>query len=98
MENFDLGSAVLIEVEFKTNTPFSTEDYYDPASATITVYDEGENVKVDGAALVKSATGKYYYVIQTLITWEPGLYKVKIDAGNGTYDDVTYKREFFRLI
>jgi hypothetical protein len=98
METFDLGSAILIEVEFKTNNPFGSEDYYNPATSTITVYDAYDNVKVDAAALIQSDTGKYYYIIQSTIDWSDGVYKVKVDSGNGSYDDVTIKREFFRLI
>jgi hypothetical protein len=98
METFDLGSAVLIEVEFKTNTPFGSETYYDPTTKTISIFDENDNEKVEDAALQQSDTGKFYYICQSATDWDAGVYKVKVDAGNGTYTDVTFKREFFRLI
>jgi hypothetical protein len=105
MENFDLGSALLIPVKFKVKTPFgsadgesSSEAYYDPTSYTITVYDEGGTIKVDGVALTKSATGKYYYIVQTTTDWDAGIYKVTVESGNGSNDDVTTEYKFFRLI
>lgn len=92
------GSPVLIEVTFKKATPFGDSTLYDPSTATITVTDKTDTTKVDAADLVQSSTGKYYYVIQTAITWILGRYTVKIDSTDGTYTDVLIKDKAFYLI
>jgi hypothetical protein len=97
MEHYDKGSAIVIEVEFKQHTPFGVEAYFDPTSPTVTVTDTEGTDKIDGEALIRSDTGKWYYVCQSLVAWITGIYSVKVVASDGTYGDVTVEPEGFIL-
>lgn len=65
MTNIDRGSAVLIEVEFKKQTPFGTAVLFDATNPKVTITDSAGTDKVTDAALTRSALGQYYYVCQT---------------------------------
>jgi len=94
---FDKGSAVLVEVEFRKQTPFGTADFFDPASPKITITDPGGTDKVVDAALTKDTTGKYHYICQTAVDWQSGKYTGKVTGGDGAYTDVTINKEVFKL-
>lgn len=98
IERFDRGSAVIQEVEFKEDSAFGTPAYFDPDSPVITVTDPAGTYKVLNAALIKSDTGKWYYLCQTGVDWITGVYSVKVSASNGSYSDVTINRTSFRLV
>ena len=95
---FDRGSVLVLQVEFKKQTPFGTLDYFDPTVPKITITDPGGTDKVSAADLTKSTVGKYYYLCQTATTWMPGKYKTKVTATDGSYTDVTVDPEAFELI
>lgn len=97
MQTYNRGSAVLTEIETKKYTAFGSYDYFDPTTATITVTDIGNNAKVDKVALTKSATGKYYYITQTLENWAIGKYEIKIIASDNINNDVTIYENAFTL-
>lgn len=94
----DRGSSVLIEVEFQKNTPYGDAEYFDPSTSEINISDPEGTLKVDSAALIKSAVGKYYYICQTATNWLPGEYRIEVLASDGTYSDVTITPNGFELI
>ena len=98
MEKFDRGSAIVIEVEFKRNDAFGTPTLFDPTSPTISIIDIEGTLKVTDAALTKSTTGKWSYICQTLTAWESGIYKSRVKAVSGSYNDVTVDPLSFELI
>ncbi|NOZ68025.1 MAG: hypothetical protein GXP46_01950 [Deferribacteres bacterium] len=98
MATYDRGTPVLIEAEFKRNEPFGGPAYFDPTSPKVTVTAPDGTVMVDGAAMTKQETGKWYHIFQTDISWEKGPYNVKITCSDGTYNDVTVARGIFRLL
>lgn len=95
---FDKGSAVVLEVEFKQYTPFGATAYFDPTSPKVSVIDNTGVFKVTDGVLTKSTVGKYYYVCQTGTSWEKGFYQVKVTATSGAYTDVTMDAMGFKLI
>lgn len=99
MKKYDLGSAFYVEVEFKEYTPFGSSAYVDPTAATITITDPDGTKKVDGVDFLpnKSATGKYYYLVETTTSWIVGDYKVTIESTKNSVDDVTISDPEFQL-
>ncbi len=95
----DKGSAILLEVEYKKQTPYGTLDYFDPSPVPkISVIDPLGQEVVTPANLVQSTTGRYYYVIQSSTAWEAGTYSCKTTGGDGTNSDVTINRAAFELV
>ena len=94
---YDKGSAVTIEVEFKKYTAFGEYAYFDPSSHKITVTDTNGNVKIDAVDLVKEETGKYYYIVQTETDWITGKYETKISSSDPTNTDITKDGRSFYL-
>ena len=79
MADFNRGEVIVAEAQLKEYTPFDTHALADPDSTpTITVTDNVGTVKVDAKDLTKSITGKYYYLIETASSWNPGNYVVQI--------------------
>lgn len=97
MDKFNAGTAVLIEVQFKESIPFADDEFYDPTSTTLTVYDRNDVVRVDSASLSRSGTGKYYYPIQTEASWPKGMYRVLIQAVSGIYNSKKIINQAFLL-
>ena len=97
MQSYDRGSAVLVEVEFKKQTPFSSATYFDPATAKVTITDPNGINKVTDADLSKSDTGKWYYICQTVTDWVKGIYGLTATATDGINSDVTKESMGFRL-
>jgi len=97
MRTFDRGSAVIIEVEIKKRVPYGELAYSDPDSFEITITDSAGTIKVDGATLIKSVTGKYYYICQTAVNWARGVYIAATTVTEGTNNDVTVNEDLFRL-
>jgi len=100
MKKYDRGSSFYILVEFKEYIPFEDSDYVDPSAATITITDPDDTDVVDGANILpnKSATGKYYYLVESLTTWITGDYKVTIESTEDSVDDVTVSNPEFQLV
>ena len=72
----------------------------DPTAATVTIINpDGETVEVDGAAMTKSATGKYYYLFRTTEDSDTGYYQgeVKVTDGAGETAIVTTNQFSFKL-
>lgn len=89
MEVFDRGSPVRIQSEHKSTSPFvTTEDLYNPTTVTVTVTDANGVDKVIDQESTNHATGQYYYIAQTLDTWDVGVYTVTTTATGPTYNDV----------
>ena len=83
---FDKGTTVLIEIEFKKQTPFGALTYFDPVSPTVDVIDPYGTTVVNGDALTQSDTGKWYYLCQTTeASWPSGKYTVKTDPTDSLY-------------
>ena len=102
IQTYNLGSTVLIELEYKKRQPFGTTAYFDPSTLpTVTITDEHGTVVVNADNTTKSDTGKYYYFCQTETTWHPGDYKIKTTPTDGVYNDVEItdpeENEGFRL-
>lgn len=97
MQTYDKGSAIIIEVEFKKQTPFGSAAYFDPSTAKVTVTDPTGTNKVTDASLTQSTTGKYYYICQTETTWAAGIYSVKVTSTDGSASDVTVDYTGFKL-
>ncbi|WKZ32914.1 MAG: hypothetical protein QY316_00475 [Thermodesulfobacteriota bacterium] len=96
----DRGSAILIQVEFKRNTPFGAIEYFDPPTLpTIAILDPQNVEKVAETTMTKKdgQVGKYYYICQTAENWLTGEYKAKCKGGDGTYTDVTTEEKAFKL-
>ncbi|MBI5238294.1 MAG: hypothetical protein HY887_07730 [Deltaproteobacteria bacterium] len=89
MKALDRGSAVLIEVEFRKQTPFGTAALFDPTAPKVTITDAAGVERVTDAALTRSALGQYYYICQTATGWATGVYAVKVTSSDGGYADVT---------
>lgn len=99
MREKDLGSAVLIEAEFKKATAFGDDAYYDPSPAPKVTVTDPEGTEVIAAQdMTQSATGKYYYTVQSTTSWEAGYYDVKVTAGDGTNSDVNNQNNLFKLV
>lgn len=97
MATYDKGTAVLIEVEFQRQTPFGSLAYFDPTSPLITVLQPGGAEIVTDAALTKSDTGKYYYVLQTAETWTSGTYGTEVTGVDGSYTARDVNTAAFKL-
>lgn len=97
----DRGSAILIQVEFKRNTPFGSAEYFDPTAPapTIVILDPKNEEKVTETAMTKKdgQVGKYFYICQTAENWLTGEYKAKCKGGDGTYTDITIEEKAFKL-
>lgn len=98
IKSFNRGSPVLIEIEFKKYVPFDDPAYYDPNTKTVTVTDPDGTAVVDGGALTKSATGKYYHILQTTTGFVAGNYQVTANSSDGTYSDATSEAVGFTLV
>lgn len=94
MQTHDKGSAIIIEVEFKKQTPFGTAAYFDPTTPKITIKDSTGMAVITDANLTKSAVGKWYYICQTLSTWNAGAYTAVVTATDGTWNDITILKVF----
>lgn len=97
MVKVDRGSAVLIEVEFKTAVAFGPDEYFDPTTPTVTIKDSINTAKVTTAALTKVSIGRYKYICQTASDWKIGLYSTTVNAISGTYSDITIEPRGFEL-
>lgn len=97
MSTYDRGSPVLIEVDIKKQVPFGALDYFDPVEAKITITDPLGTVKVNANDMIKSETGKYYFICQTDVAWATGNYSGKVAVRDATYNDITINRQAFRL-
>ena len=95
---YDRGSAIVIEVEFKKQEPFIAALYFDPITPKITITDSLGTNKISDITLTKKTTGKWYYICQTLTSWNIGVYSVKVAASTDTYNDITINLENFELI
>lgn len=84
--SFNKGDTVLIEVEYKKQTPFGSLAYFDPTSPTIDIVAPNGTIQVDDAVMTQSATGKYYYLCQTLTTWMGGHYRIDAPSTDGTHN------------
>ncbi len=94
----EAGATVTIEATFNQYTPFGEYAVADPNPLpTITAIDNNKITRVDAQDMVKSATGQYYYHIQTAANWPVGIYLVKINATFGSYVDVEIDRSSFKL-
>ena len=97
MEKYDAGSPVVIEATIYEYTPFGSEALDDPTTVKVSViYPDGTKA-VDAVSMTKHATGKYYYVCQTLSSWAKGRYQIMI-VSTDTYNDITIKESAFYLI
>jgi hypothetical protein len=99
-KEYDRGSTVVIEVEFKRYDPFGEYAYFDPWVYTITITDPEGTVKINAVNLIQKTTGKYYYRLQTLTDWEIGTYIVKVNSQDvevSFWSDVTIDPESFYL-
>lgn len=93
---YNKGSAIVVEVEFKKYTAFGEYVYFDPSTYTITVTDTEGSIKVDAENLIKHEAGKYYYVIPTATDWITGRYETKISSSDSGNNDITIDpRSFF---
>lgn len=98
MNTYDRGSAVLVDVELKKAVPFGAADYFDPLTASITIYDPAGTVKINNQPLVESTVGKWYYICQTATNWVVGQYSAVVTATDGVYTDTTVEPRSFYLI
>lgn len=97
METFDRGSAIQVEVEFKQKVPFGVFTYFDPTTPVITITNPLGTAVVTDQVLTKSAVGKYYYILQTGLAWEAGVYSGVSHGVAGSYEDTTVNEDLFRL-
>jgi endonuclease YncB( thermonuclease family) len=103
IETYDLGSCIIIEVEFKRYAAYVGYAYFDPTTAKITVTDPAGTKKVDAQDLVQydSVVGKYYYKVQSVgsgdTIWLVGAYKVQVDAVDTPDTDITVCPRLFYL-
>lgn len=100
MEPRDAGSAVLITAHFTkkafNNTLKVWEDQdFDPSPVpTVTVLDPvgaATSPAVTNEDMTKSdagVTGYWYFVLQTLVAWSAGLYRITATATDGTNTNV----------
>ena len=88
IQSFNKGDTVLIEVEFKKQTPFGSLSYFDPTAPTIDITAPNGTTQVTAAVLVKTDVGKWYYLCQTLTSWMGGHYNIKSPSTDGTYNGV----------
>lgn len=88
-KEFDLGSAIIFEVQFKKLEPYGdTYTLFNPTSPQISVWDSAGVIKVNAQSLLLKDTGRYYYIMQSTEEWTPGTYDVKVSGTDGTYSDV----------
>ena len=97
-EPLERGSAVLLQVEFKKQAPFGALTLFDPTgSPTVTVTDSAGDDKVDAQNLIKQNVGQWYFIVQTDVAWLAGIYKAKVNATDGTYNDIEIEPMSFEL-
>lgn len=53
-------------------------------TATITIDDPAETVKVDAVTMTKTADGVYTYILQSVKGWDCGAFTTTIKIGDGT--------------
>lgn len=76
-----IGSTVVVELKLYKYTPFGSYALNDDDSQpTIDIWDGGETQRVTAQNMTKSATGKYYYVLNSNTAWVVGHFRVKITA------------------
>ena len=81
MEVFDRGSAIQILVESRMRAPYEPLEDYTPITRKITITDPLGTVVVNAQDILTTETeGKLYYNLQTLPTWEAGIYEVIVDV------------------
>lgn len=94
----EAGATITIEATFNQYTPFGSYAVADPSPLpTITVIDKNKVTRVSAQNMTKTATGQYYYYIQTAANWPVGVYFVRINATFGSYVDVEIDRSSFKL-
>ena len=74
------GSSVRTAALIYNSTFFAADALFDPSSVKITITDPNGLVKVNGVAMTKSVTGKYYYDWQTATTDAAGTYTLSVLA------------------
>lgn len=98
MKTKDRGASLTIELTLSKYQPFGNFFEKDADSApSITVLNPNGLTVVDAQTMTKSATGKYYYNVQTLETWTPGIYEVSITATLDGHDNTEIEKQAFRL-
>ena len=91
------GAAVTIEATFLLHSPFNDTDTKGDPDNTPQVKVEDQN-GVEVLALTnmqKNSVGEWYYNLQTLAAWRPGIYKITV---TGTFsslaDNYVYRYNF----
>ncbi len=98
MSCFNAGVSILVESIPIEQLPFGSNQSIDPDPFTITVSDKVGTEVVSGASMLLSSAGKYYFIIESQITWLKGFYNISI---SGTFAGITHtetQRRGFELI
>ena len=98
MGDFNRGEVFIVEAELKEYTPFDDHAYANADSIPkITINDSKNNVRVDNQDMSNSATGKYYYTIESLTSWLVGNYDVIIVSIYNSKSNTYVKHGAFTL-
>lgn len=97
ISEFDRGTAITIEIQFKALTPHSGYALSDVTTPRITVWAPDESKIVDNQSLTNSATGKYYYNIQTTKAFLTGQYRAEISGIIGSITGIKAINGIFKL-
>lgn len=97
MGDFNKGEVFIVEVELKKYTPFGEYTLADPDSLPqIQISDRFNKTNVS-EDMVKSTTGKYFYLCATESTWKEGKYKIIILSIYDSKKNVFVKKNAFEL-
>lgn len=74
---FHHGETPMVTAKFRDAI---THELVDPDTATVSVYDPNDELKIDAAAMVKDTVGEYHYDVDTTPFTVFGEYKAFIDG------------------
>ena len=85
MDIFESGDNVRIEITVKRRSGRAYAAYDPSGGCLITITDPSNSVVADEQTMTNEGTGLYYYNYQTGATAKRGIYKIRIEADDGTY-------------
>ena len=93
MNTYKAGNAIRIGARFKD----ADGEYIDPDTSIKCTISLNGTAVVDAADMTRDATGRYYYVWQSLTASEAGNYDVVIVAVHGSYTSTYEDTRMFHL-
>jgi len=95
---FNRGAAITIEIIYQGLIPHGEYMNSDVTTPKITVWSPSNKKLVTEATPAKQDVGKYFYNLQTLRTWEAGIYRCEITGVLSGLTGLKMVNGIFRLL